>query len=931
MLLTGAILVTKSASAQQGTYTWRVGGAIGYMDYYGDVSPYSFRKWADWKKAFHFFQYNRYYIPTASYGITLERKLSPTMGLLFQLDHGKFAMSDRYRTTSGHWNTQAPHWSRALNFETSVSDLGAALSFQSDNGRLLKENAFLAPYLYLGAGLTHFKVRGDLYDRSGNPYVYADPRVKPDGVYETDLRPLLTETKNEYPDITGYANVGLGIKVRLSSEASLSVETDVRYSFTDYLDDVHGQYKTAYTSAKEAYAAHPGTNSIDPVSRNRGNNDGVNDLFIFNKIIFQYSFGHKQKPRFSAPFVYEPGLVRSDAITRSELPQDTASGEADSLQGAFPVDSLSSEHSPERYLQIETDLKDIRQELLASRFTRIDQDYLIRENRIRNRISNLQASRDALRQSDTLTEEDRLEIKAYDLQIDSLQQDQDAIRQARVQLRGDVAYSPIITEYADSTRIMIYKGKRTLPESNDLPLIGMTSYHGITDSGSRYKKEYSVPEARLSDDTANKDDMLPPSLDSLRDELDGLIDHADENADSIYMERLYQLRYRIDSLDSRQKMDSGYTMNRTRIQEDSLQLVKRFSSADSLQYLGDTTRRSGIQRFLDKFRRKRPAIPDTVSTNLYRSSIPADNTMLMDTALTTYPDQDPYTALSRANAGNVGEIAMLQEEIARLKQDKEAYEKSDRQALYLAAADKREARESRKDRQALYALGRSIARSDRGSRITPAVSPTVVLNGEPSSNKKELHDIHAELAAIRNQRAEKQDTEMLRLNSRLDSISQQKPDTPVSDQTAATIRPLQSQIDSLTAQLEQLRKTKSDTIQIPARANNVFLLDHYPVISTYFATGSDRLASIEAGKLKPIAQIAKKYPQSRLIIQGYTDGTGSAAVNKRLAQNRCHTVKQILSDIYEIPEGRLQIAPMVLAEGSGRNPLQRRVDIRLSE
>lgn len=147
------------------------------------------------------------------------------------------------------------------------------------------------------------------------------------------------------------------------------------------------------------------------------------------------------------------------------------------------------------------------------------------------------------------------------------------------------------------------------------------------------------------------------------------------------------------------------------------------------------------------------------------------------------------------------------------------------------------------------------------------------------------------------------------------------------------LRPLEQRIDSLGAQLALLRATTRDTLStlptVPAAVKSAFIVENYPVVSTYFATGTAHLSPKELEKLRPIAEMAKAHPEMRLLIQGYTDGTGSSTVNKALAEKRCEMVRNILVDSYQIPEARLQVAPVGPPEGSGNNPLLRRVDIRI--
>ena len=92
----------------------------------------------------------------------------------------------------------------------------------------------LRPYGVIGLGLFHFNPQGSL-SQGGNTYWY-------------DLRPLHTEGEGWVPGVKQYSltqvniPMGGGIKYFLSEDINISVEFIYRKLFTDYLDDVHGQY-----------------------------------------------------------------------------------------------------------------------------------------------------------------------------------------------------------------------------------------------------------------------------------------------------------------------------------------------------------------------------------------------------------------------------------------------------------------------------------------------------------------------------------------------------------------------------------------------------------------------------------------------------------------------------------------------------------------
>jgi outer membrane protein OmpA-like peptidoglycan-associated protein len=58
--------------------------------------------------------------------------------------------------------------------------------------------------------------------------------------------------------------------------------------------------------------------------------------------------------------------------------------------------------------------------------------------------------------------------------------------------------------------------------------------------------------------------------------------------------------------------------------------------------------------------------------------------------------------------------------------------------------------------------------------------------------------------------------------------------------------------------------------------------------------------------VKEIADYLKKYPEAKVTVTGYADkGTGSTAINNRLANNRANTVVNALVNQYGISKSRI--------------------------
>ncbi|NDA64431.1 MAG: OmpA family protein, partial [Chitinophagia bacterium] len=66
--------------------------------------------------------------------------------------------------------------------------------------------------------------------------------------------------------------------------------------------------------------------------------------------------------------------------------------------------------------------------------------------------------------------------------------------------------------------------------------------------------------------------------------------------------------------------------------------------------------------------------------------------------------------------------------------------------------------------------------------------------------------------------------------------------------------------------------------------------------SIYFLTGSDKFANpkLAPEKLKYVLEALNKYPVLKIDIEGHTDITGSAKLNKALSQKRANTIMNFL-------------------------------------
>lgn len=294
------LFATASVFAQQKDFEWRLGFSMGYSNYYGDLSPYQVRGLSNMDAIHHLFYFNPTYVERPSFKVSLERQLSPTIGLMFSYAEYHFGMSDRYVQRDGRLMLENPNFFRSLNFQNHTRDMGLSFVFKTDNDKLLSSKSLIAPYFTLGFGLINFEVYGDLLDDEGMRYDYTLPLPVNNGVYETDLQPLRTELKDGYSLGSLYTNLGLGFRIRLGNRMELFAQSDFLYTFTDYLDDVSGEYRKSYDNDFQAYAANPSGMLLDRNNPNRGNPNSPSDWIIFHSVGLKFNFGASKKT-FSAP------------------------------------------------------------------------------------------------------------------------------------------------------------------------------------------------------------------------------------------------------------------------------------------------------------------------------------------------------------------------------------------------------------------------------------------------------------------------------------------------------------------------------------------------------------------------------------------------------------------------------------------------------
>ncbi len=235
-----------------------VGGSL----YDGDLSPHGFA--------------NKFAQVRPAYGLFMRQNLDEHWAVRFSFQHGQMVGVDGDRRAD-----------RNLSFTSYVNEVAALVEF-SFPGYDPTGFRRLSPYGFIGLAFAQY-----------NPMAVYQGRT-------IALRPLGTEGQG----LEGYNKdfyslkiltipFGAGIRYALTPSLTIGAEFGPRKTFTDYLDDVSGQYASyrdladarGTLAANLADRAHELTGS-DPLER-RGMNRGnarFNDWYFFGNLTISYHF-----------------------------------------------------------------------------------------------------------------------------------------------------------------------------------------------------------------------------------------------------------------------------------------------------------------------------------------------------------------------------------------------------------------------------------------------------------------------------------------------------------------------------------------------------------------------------------------------------------------------------------------------------------------
>jgi outer membrane protein OmpA-like peptidoglycan-associated protein len=100
--------------------------------------------------------------------------------------------------------------------------------------------------------------------------------------------------------------------------------------------------------------------------------------------------------------------------------------------------------------------------------------------------------------------------------------------------------------------------------------------------------------------------------------------------------------------------------------------------------------------------------------------------------------------------------------------------------------------------------------------------------------------------------------------------------------------------------------------------------------TVYFAVGKAELPAEATAAVAAIKQAATATPTKKLLISGFHDATGDAAINAELAKNRAKAMRSALQAEGVAPERTVMRKPESTT-GDGSNQEARRVEVRIAD
>jgi outer membrane protein OmpA-like peptidoglycan-associated protein len=898
------MVVSFTAFGQLDPYKWRLGAHIGYSNYYGDLSPYRINGWQDVSSVSKLFSYNTNYVERPSFFFSVERRLSPTVGLMLSAGHYSFAMSDRFVKPDGTLKLDAPNFNRGLNFQSRTQDAGFAFVFKTDNDKFLSRNAFIAPYFTLGAGVLRFDTFADLRDDLGIPYNYIDPlSVVNNGDFETNLQALQTEGVN-YSNTAFYTNLGIGIRFKLGYQLELNFHSDFRMAFTDYLDDVSGNYLTEFTSAEQQFSSNP-TNQ--PIGQNTMRGSGnLNDWYIFHGVGLRFSFAPR-KQKFNATPVHglqDLGVDKSIENTLDAFLEEQAQSEEKteftsqrSVQPLtkktinnytiiYPEDSIFKANAAQRIFEQEKRLDSLILALEHKQLSGIKSNYERINNTLNQELNSIDSNREMSDSLKTIMRAPFLDLKnAFTDSIAQISAQKTAVNRKIEQnsnriFEDTLRYQSIIDTVKYSTSSFMVSGEPT-DDSQFLSSAAMRSEKSVEQTLIGLLAQQQKRDSALVELLANH---------SINTQIYLERDNSSTDEEGKKSERVVQTKDNSKEINNLNreigKLSKEIETLKKDIERSTKTRERSASSAQDIVVQKETQTAFQTNDFSAEFRE--------LNRQLRKQNQLIAAMMGAQVGSTAILSQSGKEGALANDSLSITLVQMLfNEQNLKLQQQDSIIQSLQKSINDLKQPQDSVATMQKEEKTTILPID-----TEQGSLLIDSLANQPVLQTDTLVNQ-------------------------------LDSTVERKVMQEISFERPSAAEQTKRQSEQRSVQ--PIIKNTSPTVTPKANLSAVEFLTNK--ISVYFELNADQLSESEADKLKPLIEVLKRAPELNVMLTGFADNSGDLAYNLQLCERRTNAVKSTLIEA-GINESRISMAiggKVVRGTDKSFEPSDRRVEIIVVE
>ena len=224
-----------------------IGISLNAFNYYGDLSPTDKKISTDLS------------LTRPAIGVSFTHRFGPRYQLIGSFMYGGIRGSDHDSQDPNDGESAVFRYVRNLSFRNRIKELSVVGQVDLfENQSTYISRVPWTPFVYAGVAVFHHNPQAQVpkTDLLGNPFSDAGEWV--------NLQPLETEGAS-YKLIQFAIPFGLGARFRVNEVIDISAEFGFRYTFTDYLDDVSGNYVDLNTlDGEKAKAMSYRSNELQP-------------------------------------------------------------------------------------------------------------------------------------------------------------------------------------------------------------------------------------------------------------------------------------------------------------------------------------------------------------------------------------------------------------------------------------------------------------------------------------------------------------------------------------------------------------------------------------------------------------------------------------------------------------------------------------------